>query len=194
MSGDLAPLRRFVRQVETLVARGPAEPDILHEGARLLGELVRRDTWLPDVFARPDPERYQQYLLHRDPQARFSLVSFVWAPGQSTPVHDHTVWGLVGMLRGAEISQAYRVGPAGLSPHGAPTRLEPGGVEAVSPTIGDIHPVANARADRHPVSIPLYGADIGQVRRHVYAPDGGLKPFVSGYSPAPSLDLFTPVP
>jgi predicted metal-dependent enzyme (double-stranded beta helix superfamily) len=192
MSGDLAPLRRFVREIATLLDRQPSEPEILREAGRLLGELVREDTWLPDAFAKPCPERYQQYLLHRDPRARFSLVSFVWGPGQSTPVHDHTVWGLVGMLRGAEISQAYRAAPDGLSPEGAPVRLQPGDVEAVSPSVGDIHRVANAHDDRTSISIHLYGAYIGEVRRHVYAPDGALKPFVSGYSPAPSLELLSP--
>lgn len=194
MTRDLAPLRHFVQQVGELLERRPAEAEILREGGRLLGDLVRDDGWLPEDFARPSPERYQQYLLHRDPEARFSLVSFVWGPGQSTPVHDHTVWGLVGMLRGAEVSQAYRAGPDGLAPEGPPVRLQPGDVEAVSPTVGDIHQVANAHDDRASISIHLYGADIGEVRRHVYAPDGSLKPFVSGYSPAPSLDLFRPAP
>ena len=35
------------------------------------------------------------------------MVSFVWGPGQKTPIHDHTVWGLVGMLRGAERCRLY---------------------------------------------------------------------------------------
>ena len=42
-----------------------------------------------------------QYLLYCDPEERFSVVSFVWGPGQSTPTHDPSVWGLIGVLRGA---------------------------------------------------------------------------------------------
>lgn len=68
---------------------------------------MRQDDWLPEDCARPDPQRYQQYLLHVDSRQRFSVVSFVWGPGQITPVHDHRVWGLIGMLRGAEYSQPY---------------------------------------------------------------------------------------
>ncbi|CAB3788523.1 3-mercaptopropionate dioxygenase [Paraburkholderia ultramafica] len=85
------------------------EAHLLEAGAAALRELIAHDDWLPDAFARPDPERYQQFLLHADSRQRFSIVSFVWGPGQSTPVHDHTVWGLIGVLRGAEIAQAYRV-------------------------------------------------------------------------------------
>ncbi len=55
-------------------------------------------------------------------------------------------------------------------------------MERVSPTVGDIHQVSNAHDDRVSVSIHVYGANIGAVRRAVYLPDGSEKPFVSGYS------------
>ncbi len=103
----LERLRNFVRAFTGLVEEGVAEEALLARGRRLLGELVAADDWLPDAFARHDPERYQQYLLHCDPAERFSVVSFVWGPGQRTPVHDHTVWGLIGMLRGEERSRRF---------------------------------------------------------------------------------------
>ena len=62
--------------------------------------------------------------------------------------------------------------------------LKPGQVEAVSPSLGDIHQVRNAFADRTSISIHVYGANIGAVQRWVYAEDGSRKPFVSGYSNA----------
>ena len=111
-------------------------------------------------------------------------MSFVWAPGQSTPVHDHTVWGLVGVLRGAELSQAYEVNDGGLVRRGPARRLEAGEVEALSPVTGDIHQVSNALTGQVSVSIHLYGANIGLVRRSVFAPDGSRTPFVSGYANA----------
>ena len=61
-------------------------------------------------------------------------------------------------------------------------RLAPGDVAAVSPTLGDVHHVRNAHDDRVSISIHVYGADIGRVQRHTYPPEGGRKPFVSGYS------------
>ncbi len=177
------PLSRFLRGVEQLQAAGLGEPELLRGGRRLLGELVADDDWLPNAYARPDPDRYRQILLYRDPAGRFSLVSFVWGPGQSTPVHDHTVWGLVGVLRGAELAQRFRIPDAGAPvPLGPPERLEAGAIDVVSPSVGDVHQVSNAFDDRVSVSIHLYGADIGEVRRAVYPLAGGRKPFVSGYS------------
>lgn len=182
------PLTRFVQGLEALLGVPRDEDEILRGGRRLLGQLVGDDAWLPDAYAAPDPERYRQFLLYRDPPSgqrpsRFSVVSFVWGPGQTTPIHNHTVWGLVGVLRGAETSQRYRIEPAGAPVAlGAADRLERGAVEAVSPTIGDVHKVSNAFADRTSVSIHVYGADIGAVSRSTFTPEGQRRDFISGYS------------
>ena len=183
-TGSIAPLREFVVAMTKLVERSVDESELIGEGRLLLAKLVARDDWLAAAFAQPDPQFYRQYLLHADPLGRFSVVSFVWGPGQYTPIHDHTVWGLIGMLRGAERSQRWQRMPDGqLVPDGAEQILQPGQVDAVSPTLGDIHVVANALSDRPSISIHVYGANIGAVRRHVYDPDtGAAKDFVSGYS------------
>ena len=177
-------LRHFVSELADLLHSQPAEAEVLSRGSLLLQELIRHDDWLPEEFARPDPARYQQYLLHADARQQFSVVSFVWGPGQSTPVHDHRVWGLIGMLRGAEVSQNYRLEAGALQPEGQPIRLDPGTVEAVSPQVGDIHRVSNAFADQTSISIHVYGGNIGAVRRAVYSESGEEKPFISGYNNA----------
>ena len=175
-------LRDFVSHLATLLDTKPDEATVLQRGSAWLGELIRHDDWLDEAYTQPHPEHYQQYLLYADAQQRFSVVSFVWGPGQQTPIHDHRVWGLIGMLRGAEISQPWQPGPQGLQPEGAPVRLNPGDVEAVSPTVGDIHRVSNAYDDRVSISIHVYGANIGAVKRAVYREDGSEKQFISGYS------------
>lgn len=180
---DTARLRGFVQQLAALVESSPPEPELLKRGGALLGALVAHDDWLPAAYAQPSPERYQQFLLHADALGRFSVVSFVWGPGQATPIHDHTVWGLIGMLRGAEDSQAFvRTADGRWAPDGAPHRLQPGQVEAVSPSIGDVHRVGNAVDGQTSISIHVYGANIGAVQRSVYLEDGTRKPFISGYS------------
>lgn len=180
-----ARLRRFIDGLEALLAQGADEAAIVARGGALLRELVAHDDWLPPAAAVPDPQFYRQYLLYRDPAARYSVVSFVWGPGQSTPIHNHTVWGLIGLLRGAEVAQDYRHDDDGrLQMCGPPQRLAAGDVSAVSPTLGDIHQVANAYADRVSVGVHVYGADIGAVDRSVFTLDGGVKPFRSGYANA----------
>ena len=181
-------LRHLVESLDALLARTQDEATVLQEGSAMLADLIAQDDWLPEEFAWPNPERYQQFLLYADPQDRFSVVSFVWGPGQCTPIHDHTVWGLIGMLRGEEITQAFAKDSQGhWVASGAPVRLSAGHVERVSPTIGDVHKVWNALSERASISIHVYGANIGKVRRHVFHEDGTVKEFISGYSNPPAL-------
>lgn len=180
---NVARLRSFVVDLACLLQDATAEEVILCEGSKLMGALVAEDDWLPSDFSIPVPERYSQYLLHCDSAERFCVVSFVWGPGQSTPIHDHRTWGIIGMLRGSETSQAYIRSPAGeLVANGLPHFLLPGDVEIVSPQIGDIHRVGNNLADRPSISIHVYGTNIGRWPRAIYTMDGTEKPFISGYS------------
>ena len=156
---------------------GADEPRMLDEGERLLKGLIANDDWLPDEFAAPSKDSYRQYLLYCDPLERFSVASFVWMPGHRTPIHDHTVWGLVGVMRGQECCEEYDSSISLTKTH----HSIPGDVDRVSPAIGDIHVVSNAGKEIA-VSIHVYGANIGAVRRHVYDPaTGEAKEFVSGY-------------
>lgn len=181
---NTARLRRYIQDMTRLVTEhGGDEARMLTDGEALLTGLIANDDWLPDEFAAPSTESYRQYLLHCDPLERFSVVSFVWGPGQKTPVHDHTVWGLVGVMRGAELCEEYNGVTVGRPFKSSGThRIEPGEVDRVSPTIGDIHVVSNAYADRPSISIHVYGANIGAVRRHVFdTATGTPREFVSGY-------------
>lgn len=181
---DLSPLRRFVGAFAALLDETDDLGAILERGGALLARLVERDDWLPDEYAQPHPERYQQYLLHCDSAERFSVVSFVWGPGQATPIHDHRVWGLVGVLRGAEKVQSFhhREHDGALVQHGATRDLLEAEVEPIDPREGDIHRVENAFADRTSISIHVYGGNIGAVERATYRASGEERPFISGYA------------
>ena len=198
----IAPLRRFVQQMTDLVSQTQDEPTLLARGRELLSALIADDRWLPEACAQAQDGAYRQYLLHCDPLERFSVVSFVWGPGARTPIHNHTVWGLIGMLRGAELCQEYEpqissstagtLQKSSAAPSDRPDRvvaqglehtLRQGMIEAVSPTVGDWHVVANAVPDRPSISIHVYGGNIGAVRRSVYdEASGELREFISGYT------------
>lgn len=192
-ANNLPRLRGFIQAMTRLVEKhADDEPAMLAAGENLLKGLVTHDDWLPEAFAQPSTEGYRQYLLYCDPLERFSVVSFVWGPGQKTPVHDHTVWGMVGMMRGAETCEEYNGVTVGKPFKASGThRIEPGEVDCVSPTIGDIHVVSNAFTDRPSISIHVYGANIGAVRRHVFdAATGAPREFISGYHNAVMPNLW----
>ena len=174
---------QFLDAMDALVARTSFEPTVLDEGESTLKTLIAHDDWLPLEYAKPVPERYQSYALYVDPKARYSVISFVWAPGQGTAVHNHTVWGLVGVLRGAELCEEFPAPGMGLMQSTHQHKLMRGEVDRVSPTIGDWHKVKNAVAGETTVSIHVYGADIGRVHRHYWdAAKQTRQPMISGYS------------
>ena len=174
---------QFLDTMDALVQRTSFEPTVLDEGESALKTLIAHDDWLPPEYAKPVPERYQSYALYIDPKARYSVISFVWAPGQGTAVHNHTVWGLVGVLRGAELCEEFPVPGIGLMHSTHQHTLERGDIDRVSPTIGDWHKVSNAVAGETSISIHVYGGDIGRVHRHYWdAVKQMPQPMVSGYS------------
>lgn len=180
-----ARFEHFVRDFTQLVDRFSGdESRILDNGRGLLADLVSRDDWLPDEYAQPHPQYYQQYLLHIDPADRFSVVSFVWGPGQKTPIHNHTVWALIGMLRGGERAESFELGLPDQPMHPLGIQdLSSGTVESISPRTGDIHRVSNLYEDRVSISVHVYGGNIGRISRHVFDPQTSTpKTFISGYS------------
>ena len=179
-------LRRFIGDMTSLVGGAWQDKDeaaTVEVGAKLLADLVTHDDWLPEAMAECPPHGYAQNLLWCDPFERFSVVSFVWAPAAKTPVHDHQVWGLVGMLRGSETSQAFARGADGTLTIGPCRTLAPGEVEILRPSQGDIHQVTNALLDLGSISIHVYGGNIGAIRRFTFDPATGTPSlFVSGYT------------
>jgi len=178
------PLASFVGGMQALVDGGADEATIFRDGRALLASLIAHDGWLPAALTEPDPANYRIHLLHLDPARRFSVSAMVWGPGQGTPIHNHTVWGMVGMLRGRERCEEFGLParPGGPLVAGHVHELAPGDIDLVSPSVGDIHRVSNALADGTSVSIHVYGADIAAITRSRWEADGRVTPFVSPYA------------
>lgn len=176
-------LRQFIGELATLLDSRPDESTLLTQAppagragapGRLAAGRLRppRSTALPTV---PAACRLTAALLGG--QLRLG----------AGPDHTGTRSSGLGPDRHAprgRILAAVRLRCGGGRPHpsGARRRLEPGEVEALSPRIGDVHQVSNAFSDRTSISIHVYGANIGAVRRAVFSAEGEEKPFISGYS------------
>jgi 3-mercaptopropionate dioxygenase len=157
---NIARFREFVQSFTKFVERVRGDEErVFVEGKALLSEIIVHDDWLPEQFAKPDPELYRQYLLYCDPMERFSVVSFVWGPGQKTPVHDHTVWGMVGVMCGVELCEQFNLDPA-------TGRLISGGTHEVSPgeSIWCLHALGTFTGYRTPSSIAHRSASMFTAR------------------------------
>ena len=106
---------------------------------------------------RGDPDRPAGHLLHAEPDGTFSILGLVWRPGQSTRIHDHITWCVVGVLAGTEHEELF---DEALNPIGARDN-RPGEVSGFAPP-GDIHRIRNHSSETA-ISMHIYGTDITRV-------------------------------
>jgi predicted metal-dependent enzyme (double-stranded beta helix superfamily) len=179
------PLARFTGAVRDLLGARPAEAEITRAVAGHLQELLRAPVVLPTAFTEPRHDGYAMYPLHVADDGSFSVAAAVWGVGQTTPIHDHLTWGVVGVVAGVEEERRYEVSP-GAAPRLVAQRLVVAGDAVVCCRAGDdVHAVA-CSGDRDVVAIHVYGTDIGTAVRHVYDPlTGARAPFTSTWCVTP---------
>ena len=181
---------QFTCEVDAVV-RCQGQPEVLVGRIRpLLSQLLERPNWLDERYRRPVPgKRYSQYLLYTPPDEAWSMVSFVWPGGATTPVHDHDTWGVIGVYQGRERETRYAIVEGSMAARRvclvetATATMHPGEVGQVIPP-DDLHRVSN---DGHEVavSVHVYGTNIGTQKRHVIdLTTGEVRDFVSGYDPS----------
>lgn len=157
------PLANFVAELERL-------HDDEHDPGRLvtgvqghLTALLAEPALLTPKQREPWTNRYRPHLLAVAPSRRFSVVALVWLPGQSTPIHDHICWCVVGVYEGIEREQRFSLredeqGNRWLLPL-TDEYVLPGQASALVPPEENIHQVRNAGTDLA-ISIHVYGADL----------------------------------
>ena len=114
-----------------------------HAIAERLRPLLATEGWLAPEHEQGSEEGYRQHLLHVSDCRRLSVVALVWLPGQSTPIHDHVSWCVVGVYRGEERETHYRE-----VDHGGRRRLVPTGEMVARP--GHVEALVPAGAEHPP--------------------------------------------
>src|SRR5689334_15684572 len=100
----------FIEAAESIIRRANEAKDTVLAIEPLLRRLVLDPDWLEEKYRRPIPARaYSQHLLYRPADHAFSVVSFVWNPGQGSPIHDHCTWGVIGQYEGEEEESRFRI-------------------------------------------------------------------------------------
>jgi predicted metal-dependent enzyme (double-stranded beta helix superfamily) len=178
-------LKDFVRDAEQAVVEGSSESSVMRVLKPKLEVLLTSSRPIPPSVFTPREDRFAMNLIHKPTDDRFSIVGAVWKPGQTTPIHDHLTWAMVGTYSGQEREAIFRRLDDGSDPEVA--RLErvsernnPKGHVTVLGSTG-IHRVDNLGSEPA-LSIHVYGRDIGPTERHAYDPvTGHISRFVSGY-------------
>jgi predicted metal-dependent enzyme (double-stranded beta helix superfamily) len=166
-----ASLRELIASIRGVVQSTEGAREIGTAVAEVLPRYLGSDDLLTEEQMEPGIGCYRQHVLHVEPDGSFSVVSLVWLPGQSTAIHDHVSWCVVGVHKGEEHETVYQRDGGEADAHlrvTGQTVSRVGSVAALVPP-GDIHHVCNG-GECMAVSLHIYGADIGKlgssIRRH----------------------------
>ncbi len=175
----------FAKEAEAIVRSYQSETDTLRRLKPLMEKLVTTPGRVPREAFASRKDRFANNLLYRPADRLFSVMAGNWSPGQTTSIHDHLTWAVVGVCEGEERESIYRRTDDGSNPKRA--RLEVVG-ERINKKG---HVTLLGRAGIHRIdnvsiapslSIHMYGLDIGTAERHSYDPvTGEVSKFVSGY-------------
>jgi predicted metal-dependent enzyme (double-stranded beta helix superfamily) len=183
---DMYPvLKNFINDIEVIVQIGGEEAVVTKKVAERMKELLLVDGVIPDVYKQPNPNKYTLYPVYIAPDNSFSIASAVWDVGQSTPIHDHGTWGVIGIVQGKEHEIHYTL-PSGAPPVRIMERdLEKGEVTVCCTSDQDVHEVS-CTSKEPCVGIHVYGGNIGEIERHIYDPvTGNKKTVVTAWDPIP---------
>lgn len=176
-------LTEFVKETEEHVRSISDESELLRSMHQNLRSLLSSD--ISEQAFLPRKDKYAMNLIYTPADRAFSIIAGVWKPGQTTPIHDHLTWALVGVYSGREKESIFkriddykseRVAKLAM----VSERVNDAGHVTVLGEKG-IHRVDNP-FEEAARSIHVYGRDIGNVERHSYDPlSGEISKFTSGY-------------
>jgi predicted metal-dependent enzyme (double-stranded beta helix superfamily) len=169
-------LAAFTQDLDDIVAQQAGDLFALTRSVKpRLRQLLADTSWLDPRCRVPRGESSAQYLLHRHPTDAYSVVSVVFPVGYSTPVHDHTIWGLVGVWRGEEQEERF----VRVDDRSVPDRAElkavetvintPRSVSRLIPPDEEIHRIRNL-GSQPACSIHVYGGYLPVLDAHTSSP------------------------
>lgn len=170
LQSGIEQLDQFVADVQTIVYAGKSDWWLIEELSDFLGQLVSEQNWLPEVYRQPLPgASYSQYPLYVDPRGAFCVTAVAFGPSMVTPIHNHTVWGAIGVYAGEEVERRYvRLKQPDKSDEAYLIEsdfqsFKPGMVSSFLAPDKDIHSIATPPSGS--VSLHVYGADIVKIPR-----------------------------
>jgi len=178
-------LQEFIQDVDRVIKGYSSESEILLHLKPVLERLVSSPASIPAKAFTPRKDRFAMNLLQMPEDEAYSIIGGVWYPGQTTPIHDHLTWALIGVYEGEEREALFRRADDGSNPRLAKIqqvseRLHKKGHVTVLGHSG-IHRVDNISL-KPTLSVHVYGRDIRRAERHSYDPvTGEIGRFISGY-------------
>ncbi|WP_421654418.1 cupin [Leptothermofonsia sp. ETS-13] len=125
----------------------------------LVRKLLISSSWLQMMPLEPNAETgWEVTMLYDEPFFPLTVQLVAWAPGMTSPIHNHASWGLVALLSGQEKNTFWRRSPTSEFPDRIDAvgyrLLAPGDILCLMPDA--IHQV-EAIGDQPTISFNVYG-------------------------------------
>lgn len=167
-------MKTFITEIEEIIKLEENESRLTEKVSERLKKIVVKQGIIPDIYKQPNPDKYTLYPVYIDPDNRFSIASAVWDVGQSTPIHDHGTWGVIGIIQGKEREIHYAIQPGQPPLKEFERNLQKGDVVVCCTSDQDLHEVHCASSEPC-VGLHIYGGNIGEIERHIYDSETGKK-------------------
>ena len=154
-------LARYVARVERILASCADTAAIPAQVAGPLAELACQQDLLSPEQRTGCAQKYTRHTLYADPDGRFTVLAIVWMPGQATPVHGHSAWGVVAVYEGRPTVALYEFEPGYGALPGKEICCVRGDVSWVRAGIQYPHRIFNADQSSA-ITLHTYGRDLTQ--------------------------------
>jgi predicted metal-dependent enzyme (double-stranded beta helix superfamily) len=121
---QLYRLYRFLTDLEDILVTTADDSSRLRAICPLVRQLLTHSSWLEVMPLQPSPDTgWDVLMLYDEPFFPITVQLVAWAPGVTSPVHNHASWGIVALLSGQEKNTFWRRSPTAA----LPDRVEPVG-------------------------------------------------------------------
>lgn len=162
-------LHRFLTEILDVVERSKHESeqwDYLPQIRRLVRQLITNSYWVQTQYLEACPQTGRAIMtLYDEIGYPLTIQNVSFAPGVSSPIHNHGTWGVVAVLKGQEKHRFWR--PCNDTEF--PSKIEPTGEkiflpgEIISFTPNAIHSI-EAIGEEPTVTFNLYGDSLPKSR------------------------------
>ena len=96
-------LYRFLTDLEDILCNVTDDTQRLQLICPLVRLLLNSSEWLQYEYEPPNPETgWSVTTLYDEPDFPLTVQTVAWAPGATSPIHNHAAWGVVAILDGQE--------------------------------------------------------------------------------------------
>ena len=186
-------MEEFIKEVEILVNEIQDELELTSKISMIMNPILENPFLLTKEQLLVKKDGFTLNRVHIATDERFSIGVGIWDVGQTTPIHDHGTWGVIGIYRGMEKEESFS--SIGTRKNGSTAIINPIGNRLAKPgetfvcctKDTDLHRVTCA-SDEPVVGIHVYGGDLAKIRRFKYDEiSGEVTSFNTGWDYAKSV-------